>query len=247
MTNVGSLSLRFKSVRLLGFQTLVAILLIAVSVASYGQDLPIVADKAKISARAETQEDQWLPRPWIPRPYLSGYFSLANASYSPLSVSLVGGLTIENRRLFIMADAGGDNAKKDTSKSGHSIYLKALVFPRFPRRWYFGGGVMWGKYEGSDYSKQSGHPVFGGGKDYFGHRLSMRAQALYVLPGNDHSNALQGPEFTVWLPSPATKNHLFMVIKEGIYEYHQSAFPGNPGTGHRGVMNTFDTGIFVRF
>jgi len=43
---------------------------------------------------------------------------------------------------------------------------------------------------------------------------------LYITPGSDHENALQGPEFQFWLPSPGSKSHLFFRQTLGVYEFH---------------------------
>jgi hypothetical protein len=50
----------------------------------------------------------------------------------------------------------------------------------------------------------------------------MRGQVVYFLPGSDHQNAIQGPEFSRWIPSPATNHHLFWYETVGVYESHQT-------------------------
>jgi hypothetical protein len=39
---------------------------------------------------------------------------------------------------------------------------------------------------------------------------------VYKLPGSDHLNAAQGPEFSLWMPSPLTSHHFFMGETVGI-------------------------------
>jgi hypothetical protein len=67
------------------------------------------------------------------------------------------------------------------------------------------------------------------------------------LPGTDRLNALQGPEISLWVPSPATNHHLFFRETYGCYEYHQTAVPGNPGTQNRGYASFLELTVMYRF
>jgi hypothetical protein len=83
---------------------------------------------------------------------------------------------------------------------------------------------------------------FGGGKDWFHHfsngNFNMRAQVLYLLPPQHESvaypatptsaafvcqgcgNGVQGPEITIWMPSPEYSKHWSARFTYGIYEFH---------------------------
>lgn len=89
--------------------------------------------------------------------------------------------------------------------------------------------------------------MFGGGKDLFRENFSLRGQILYVLPGTDHQNALQGPEISLWMPTPASSSHFFYRQTLGIYEFHQTLVPGNPGTNERYAATFLQFTAMCRF
>jgi hypothetical protein len=182
-----------------------------------------------------------------PRPYVDGGLSLMQGGYSPAAGNLAGGLNIEAARFFALATASADNGHKLDSGTGHDVYLEARTFLRLGRGWYGGGGAQWNKLTTDEYSKQAWRPAFGGGKDVFRDDFSLRAQVVYVLPGTDRLNASQGPEISVWWPSPATQHHLFYYQTIAIYGAHQTSVPGDPGTNVR-YLNTFATfAVVYRF
>ena len=80
------------------------------------------------------------------------------------------------------------------------MYGRASTGPRSAEglarmnKWYVGGGASWSQLT-TNYSKQSWHPRVGGGRDWIREDFSLRGQVEYVLPGSDHQNAVQGPEF----------------------------------------------------
>jgi hypothetical protein len=52
---------------------------------------------------------------------------------------------------------------------------------------------------------------------------------MYITKGSDHSNAVQGPEFQLWLPSPASRSHFFYRQTAGVYAFHTTVSdPSNP-------------------
>jgi len=174
-----------------------------------------------------------------PRPYAYGGLELTHgAGYSPAAGIFGSGVDIDNSHFLFLAEGSIQNARKLDSGTGTEYALQARSFARAADGWYFGGGAQWSKLSTVEYAKQAWRPTFGGGKDIMRENFSMRAQAVYVLPGTDHLNAVQGPEISLWLPSPASKSHFFYRQTVGIYEFHQTSVPGNPGTNVR-MASTF--------
>jgi hypothetical protein len=169
------------------------------------------------------------------------------ASYSPAAGTVGAGLNIEATRLIVLAEASAQNAHKQDSGTGTEADLKGRAFLRTAAGWYFGGGAQWSKLSTAIYDKQAWRPAFGGGKDLFRENFSMRAQILYVLPGSDRLNALHGPEISLWLPSPASRSHLFYRQTLGIYEFHQTSVPGNSGLNQRFVASFLQFTAMYRF
>ncbi|HYA24127.1 MAG TPA: hypothetical protein VEF05_08195 [Terriglobales bacterium] len=181
-------------------------------------------------------------------PYAFGGLSLSQGSgYAPAAGEAGVGLNIERNHLITFTEFSADNAHKEDLGTGHDLYFQARTFYRARRSWYFGGGAQWNKLVTDPYSKQSWHPAFGGGRDLFRENLSMRAQLLYILPGTDHWNAVQGPEIALWLPSPASQSHFFYRQTIGLYEFHQTSVPGNPGTAVRNAAVFLNCGAIYRF
>ena len=105
------------------------------------------------------------------------------------------------------------------NRKGHERFLLGRVFYPWRRGFYFGGGAQWSETATTNYTKKQWRPAFGLGRDTFG-GYGCRWQVLYITPGSDHENALQGPEFQFWLPSPGSKSHLFFRQTLGVYEFH---------------------------
>jgi hypothetical protein len=222
---------------------------VALIVVAFVQPAIILRCSAQTLVTPSPKNDQGseFPYPWVPRPYAFGGLALGGAGYSAAATGLGSGLTIENSHFIGLAEASYDNSRKQDSGTGHDVYLKSRVFFRAPKQLYFGGGAQWNKLVTATYSKQAWRPVFGGGKDFVRSDFSLRAQVVYVLPGTDHLNAVQGAEISIWIPSPATKHHFFFRMVSGIYEYHQTAVPGNPGTEKRGMTGPMQLGLMWRF
>ena len=73
----------------------------------------------------------------------------------------------------------------------------------------------------TNYTKNSWRPTFGVGGDYFASGGgNCRWQLFYITKGSDKSNAVQGPEFQLWIPSPVSKSHFFYRQTLGVYEFH---------------------------
>jgi len=157
------------------------------------------------------------------------------------------GLNVESTKLVFLAEASADNMHKQDSGTGSDVGLKSRALFRIKRGFYFGGGAQWSKLTTALYSKQSWRPTFGGGKDFVRESFSMRAQVLYVLPGTDRLNASQGPEVTLWLPSPVLGRHLFYRQALGFYEAHQTSVSGDSGTHERFFTTYADLTVMYRF
>jgi len=186
--------------------------------------------------------------PFRPHPYIYGGLALSKgASYSPAAGTVGGGLDLESGHFIALAEGLLQNAHKKDSGTGTETDLQGRAFVRTARNWFLGGGAQWSKLGTNAYSKQAWRPVFGGGKDVFRENFSMRAQILYVLPGSDHLNAVQGPEISLWIPSPASRSHFFYRQTVGIYEFHQTSVPSNPGTDKRDAASFMQVTAMCRF
>jgi len=183
----------------------------------------------------------------VPHPYAYGGLSLESGGYALAAGTIGTGLNLENSHAVALAELWADNAHKQDSGTGHDMGARARAFYPIRQGWYAGAGVHWNKLVTSIYSKQAWRPVFGAGKDVMRESLSLRTQLMYVLPGSDHINAVQGPELSFWLPSPATKAHILYRQTLGVYEFHQSAVPDEPGTQDRSVAVFSEFTLMYRF
>lgn len=182
------------------------------------------------------------PSLW-PRPYLFGGLALNRGGYAPSAGTFGGGVETETKHFLGLAETWFEDAPKQDLGNGNEFGVRARGFLRTSRGWYFGGGAQWSKLDTTSYTKQAWRPAFGGGKDVSLENFSMRAQVLYVLPGTDHLNELQGPEISLWLPSPASRSHLFYRQTLGIYGFHQTAVP----TSDRQMASFLDFTMMYRF
>ncbi|HEX4427594.1 MAG TPA: hypothetical protein VH079_19490 [Terriglobales bacterium] len=182
----------------------------------------------------------------VPRPYVYGGLSLNSGGYSPTAGAVGTGLDIDSTHAMASAEIRVDNASKEDSGTGHDIGARVRAFYRTEGGWYVGGGAQWSKLVTSIYSKEAWRPTFGGGKDVVRKDFSIRPQIIYVLPGTDQLNAVQGPEFSIWMPSPKTKSHFFYRQTLGVYEFHQTSVPNNAGTQNRSVASFLEFTVMYR-
>jgi hypothetical protein len=188
--------------------------------------------------------------PWYstgPRPFAYGGLALSRGGYDPAGGIVGAGVNLESARVLFWAEASADNLHKRDSGTGRSLALKSRIFFTTSHGFFFGGGAQWSKLTTVLYSKQAWRPTFGGGKDFIREDFSMRAQVIYVLPGTDRLNASQGPEISLWLPSPARGRHWFYRQTLGLYEAHQTTVPGNRGTSDRFLTSFLDMTVLYRF
>jgi len=183
----------------------------------------------------------------VPHPYAYGGLSLESGGYSPAAGTVGAGLNIDATRAIAIAELWADNAHKQDSGTGHDVGIRARAFYPIKHGWYGGAGVQWNKLVTSIYSKQAWRPTFGGGKDVIRESFSGRAQLMYVLPGTDRINAVQGPEISLWVPSPATRAHILYRQTLGLYEFHQSAVPGDSGIQDRSIAAFSEFTVMYRF
>jgi hypothetical protein len=151
--------------------------------------------------------------------------SLVGNGYQSLALNGGVGLLLNSPHLLSDVEATYMNARKTddntlNNNKGHERSLKGRVFYRFHRDLYLGGGAQWSETSTTNYTKKGWRPTFGVGGDHFGDGYSMRWQTLYVMPGTDRANAMQGPEFQLWFPAPTSDKHFFFRQTLGIYEFH---------------------------
>lgn len=162
---------------------------------------------------------------WIPRPYVFFGPSLVGNGYQTFAANSGAGILLRSKVLVANFEASYMNARKTNDNtinnhSGHERYLKGRVFYPWRQNLYFGGGAQWSQTSTTNYTKSAWRPTLGLGGDHFAEDLSARWQVMYITPGTDRSNALQGPEFQLWLPSPASRSHFIWRMSLGIYEFH---------------------------
>lgn len=150
--------------------------------------------------------------------------SLVGNGYQAAALDGGVGLLLNSNHLLTDIEARYMNARKiddntTNNNKGHERYLQGRLFYQFHSSLYLGGGAQWSETSTTNYTKKAWRTAFGVGGD-IGEDHSMRWQTLYVLPGTDRSNGLQGPEIQLWFPSPASKRHLFYRQTLGIYEFH---------------------------
>jgi hypothetical protein len=90
-------------------------------------------------------------------------------------------------------------------------------------------------------------PTVGAEKDFFRDQFSARTQIVYILPDRGRLNAFQGPEISVWFPSPATHFHFFYRETITIYEFHQASVSGGSGTQDKSTTAAVQFTLMYRF
>lgn len=184
-----------------------------------------VAVSALFSSASSAQEIRANDK--FPHPFIYAGIQLNGGGYAPLSQVVGAGLEHDAARFFSIAEFSYDNARKSNdgtvnNRNGHDRHASARFFYRLPAGYFVGAGYQWNQLTTTNYVKSASRPAFGGGKDWIRENFSARFQGIYVLPGSDRQNALQGPELQFWLPSPATRHHFFFRTKLGIYGFHDT-------------------------
>jgi hypothetical protein len=220
-----------------------------------------------VSEKPLTEESNQQPTGLLPRPFLYAGAGLMGGGYSPLAAEAGGGLRIDSQHFLASAEGWYDNGHKtddsdQPNPSGHDRGLVGDAYFRFLSGWFAGAGVRWSQLSTTNYAKSGWRPTFGGGKDYFHKKcalencstdFSMRLGVDYVLPGTDHSNAVQGPLFSFYMPSPSVRGHIFFRETLGVYEFHESVTdPANllltrQQIGERSVTSFGEFTLMYRF
>jgi hypothetical protein len=161
-----------------------------------------------------------------PHPYLTGSFQLQSGGYAPAAWAGGVGVNVELKHLVFDSSASYAAARKVNDNtidnhSGHQRGVDGNAFYRF-NKLYAGGGASWSQLSTTNYTKQSWHPRIGVGRDWLREGFSARGQMLYVMAGDDRLNGTQGPEFSLWLPSPVADHHIFWQQTVGIYTFHET-------------------------
>ena len=198
--------------------SVLVLLLVVPSMLSFGQSNAISGGSPLADRNAGVAR--------YPHPYVYGGLQLQGGGYAPTALAGGAGLDIELKHLVFDSKASYDTAHKVNDNtvnnhSGHDRGLSGDAFYRF-NKFYVGGGASWTQLSTTNYSKQSWHPAFGMGRDWTRESFSLRGQVLYKLPGSDWQNATQGPEFSVWFPSPSSAHHIFWRETIGIYSFHET-------------------------
>ena len=162
---------------------------------------------------------------WIPHPVVFGGPSLLGNGYQTFAANVGAGFLLKSNRVVGDFEGTYMNARKTNdatigNRSGHERFLKGRIFFPWHKGLYFGGGAQWSETATTNYTKKAWRPTFGAGQDYFANDFSCRWQVLYITKGFDRSNAVQGPEIQLWLPSPASKSHFFYRQTAGVYAFH---------------------------
>jgi hypothetical protein len=147
-----------------------------------------------------------------------------------------GGFRIDSHRLLLDASGQYDNGRKvndndQPNPKGHNRRLLASAYYRLPSGWSFGAGVRWSELSTTNYKKSSWEPALGGSKDYFHQHcqpencrgdFSARVGIDYLLKGSDWQNGTQGPLFSLYIPSPSVKAHIFYRETMGVYRCYDT-------------------------
>jgi hypothetical protein len=156
--------------------------------------------------------------------------------YAPFAAVGGAGFRIDSHRFLLDASGQYDNGHKvndndQPNPKGHNRGLVGSAYYRLPSGWSFGAGARWSELSTTNYKKSSWEPTFGGRKDYF-HKHCPRENCMgdfsvqlgvdYMLKGSNWKNGTQGPLFTLYMPSPAAKAHIFWRETVGIYRVYDT-------------------------
>jgi hypothetical protein len=170
---------------------------------------------------------------WFPRPFLLAGAGLNGGGYQTVSGLGGAGLMLDSKH-FAWHGEGYYNAARKTNDGtgnnpkGHDRGLVSSVYLRFSNRWLLGAGARWSQLSTTNYTKTQWRPTFGVGLDYFDWQcqdcdnFSTRLFLDYVLPGSDWRNGLNGPLFSMYIPSPARHKHWFLRETFGVFVFHDT-------------------------
>ena len=186
----------------------------------------------------------------VPHPYVIGGVALFPGGYQPAGWEAGAGLMWDRPHFVFDSFAGYDNGRKtndggNNNPKGHDRMLRGFAGYKFGSS-YVGAGARWSELDTTNYAKVGWHPEIGVGHDFWPHdeyypnfaRVQVawmfREQGEVVrLPGlpDCHvcGNGSQGPDFTLWIPSPADSKHKHIFAKMNVvpFMYHN-----NPADKH---------------
>jgi hypothetical protein len=197
----------------------------------------------------------------VPRPYAFAGGESMGGGYSPFAAIGGGGFRIDSKRFLLDANGWYDNGRKvndndQPNPNGHDRGLVGSAYYRLPSGWSFGAGVRWSELSTTNYTKRHWEPTFGASKDYFRHRctrehcvvdFSTRLGVDYLLAGSDWQNGSQGPLLTLYIPSPATKAHIFYRETLGIYTFYDTVTDRTNAFLTREQMGNHHVNSFAEF
>lgn len=203
----------------------------------------------------------------IPRPFAYGGLDLGDGPAYTVGAGLM-----ENSKHFLFTGSasydndGKSNDNVNITRNGHNRRFNGSAYYSTSNGWFFGGGARWSKEYTAAYTKEQWHPTVGFGTDYIDPFFSARMQMDYVLPfGAEHvsasgctvpkgqcTNNLQGPTFTVYMPSPRTKGHIFAQFILGTWWGNQTVTSTDPvltaiQKGNVVVVSEFQITMLYRF
>ena len=172
----------------------------------------------------------------VPRPYAFAGPKQMGGGYAPFAAVGGGGMRIDSAHFLLDANAWYDTGRKandndQPNPKGRDRGLAGAAYFRLPSGWSFGAGARWNELSTTNYHKSALHPTFGGSRDYFrrgcvgegcGRPFSARIGIDYVMTGTDWKNGSQGTLFTLWVPSPSAKAHIFYRETMGVYRVHDT-------------------------
>jgi hypothetical protein len=172
----------------------------------------------------------------VPRPYAFAGPKQMGAGYAPMALVGGAGVRIDAHHFLLDANAWYDTGHKtgdndQPNPKGRDRGLAGAAYYRLPAGWAFGVGARWNELSTTKYHKSAVHPMFGGSKDYFrtscvgegcGRQFSARIGVDYMMKGTDWRNGSQGPLFTLYVPSPSAKAHIFYRESVGVYRVYDT-------------------------
>lgn len=176
------------------------------------------------------------PQSWLPHPYVGIAGEMMGGGYWPFAAKGAVGFQVESRWFSFDAHAAYDNGHKTNdgdqpNPKGHDRYLGSSLYFRMPKGWFLGPGASWSQLSTTNYTKGSWRPTIGGGKDVFTMdclnenckgNFNFRLSVDYVPAWKDWQNGSQGPEFSIWFPSPAVRKHVYFHETIGIFRFHDT-------------------------
>jgi hypothetical protein len=195
----------------------------------------------------------------LPHPYVIGGLALYPGGYQPAGWEAGAGLMWDRPHFVFDTFAGYDNGRKvdDGSEAidqkGHDRMLRGFAAYKFTKSsTYVGAGARWDELDTTNYIKLGWHPEVGIGHDFWPddewypnfarmqlswmfkeQRESVRfpdGRSCYPSQrGGSCGNGSRGPDFTLWIPSPADNKHkhVFMRMNVVPFMYHN-----NPADKH---------------